>query len=154
MTALLRLRKHLATDLPMPKWPTGSRLLPLAGAEPRDLHAILENAYVNGFGSVPPFEPWWTGLTTDSEFDASLVFIAADGDLRPIGVALCWTAGFVKDIGVVSAWRGQGIGEALLREAFRAFHQRGLTQVDLKVMTGNTTAVALYHRVGMVEAPL
>ena len=154
MTTLLRLRKHLATDLPMPVWPARSRLLPLAEAEPRDLHAILATAYVNGFGSVPPFEQWWTALTTDDEYDPSLVFIAADESGQSVGVALCWTTGFVKDIAVVSKWRGHGVGEVLLREAFRAFQQRGLAHVDLKVMTGNTPALALYRRVGMVEAPL
>ena len=154
MAALLRLRKHLDADLPMPVWPAGTRLLPLAKAEPRALHTILETAYINGFGSVPPFERWWAGLTADGEFDPALVFIAANSDLRAIGVALCWTTGFVKDIAVVSAWRGQGIGAALLHEAFRAFHQRGLAYVDLKVMTGNASALALYRRIGMVEAPL
>lgn len=154
MSDSLRLRKHIAADLPMPVWPAESRLLPLGKAEPRDLHVILTDAYANGFGSVPPFEPWWTGVTTDSEFDATLVFIAADGSNRPIGLAQCWTSGFIKDIAVVPAWRGRGIGEVLVREAFRAFQQRGLAHVDLKVMTGNTSAVALYRRVGMVEAPL
>lgn len=154
MTALLRLRKHLSADLPKPMWPAGTCLLSLAGAEPRDLHAVLANAYANGFGSVPPFELWWTALTTDSEFDPALVFIAAYGNSQPIGVAQCWTSGFVKDIAVVSAWRGRGIGEALLQEAFHAFHRRGLAHVDLKVITGNISAVALYRRVGMVEAPL
>lgn len=154
MTDSLRLRKHLFEHYAPSAWPDGKRLLPLSEVDPQALHEILAAAYANGFGSVPPFEPWWTDLTADSEFDPALVFIAADNDLRPIGVAQCWTSGFVKDIAVVSQWRGQGIGEALLHEAFRTFHQRGLAQVDLKVMAGNASALALYRRLGMVEVSL
>jgi ribosomal protein S18 acetylase RimI-like enzyme len=50
----------------------------------------------------------------------------------------------------VPAWRGRGIGMALLRAAFAAFRTRGLTGVALEVddvsMDG---AVALYRRAGM-----
>lgn len=154
MTDSLRLRKHLLGDLAPPAWPAGTRLVALSAIDPQALHAILAAAYTNGFGSVPPFEAWWTGLTADSEYDPALVFIAADESNQPIGIAQCWTSGFVKDIALVSEWRGKGIGEALLREAFHAFRRRGLAHIDLKVMTGNASALALYRRVGMVEVPL
>ena len=154
MTDPLRLRKYLVVSVTSPAWPAGANLVPLSEVDPQALHAILAAAYANGFGSVPSFEPWWTSLTADSEFDPALVFIAADARNQPIGVAQCWTSGFVKDIAVVAAWRGRGIGEALLHAAFHAFRQRGLAHIDLKVMTGNTPALALYRRVGMVEAPL
>lgn len=153
MTDSLRLRKHLLANLAPPVWPAGTRLVALSAVDPQALHIILAAAYTNGFGSVSPFEPWWTGLTADSEYDPALVFIAADAHHQPIGVAQCWTSGFVKDIAVVTARRGQGIGEALLLEAFHAFRERGLAHVDLKVMTGNAPALALYRRLGMVEAP-
>lgn len=154
MTDTLRPRKHLIADLAPPAWPAGTRLVSLSKVDPQALHDILAGAYSNGFGSVPPFEPWWTDLTADSEYDPALVFVAADQSDQPVGVAQCWTSGFIKDIAVMPEWRGQGIGETLLREAFHAFRQRGLAQVDLKVVAANAPAIALYRHVGMVEATL
>jgi GNAT superfamily N-acetyltransferase len=42
-----------------------------------------------------------------------------------------------------------GVGEALMRHAFRAFAGRGAEAVDLKVQASNAGAAALYERVGM-----
>lgn len=154
MTQILRLRKHLADAPPEPIWPTGARLLPLAETDPRALHTILVHAYVDGFGSTPPFDAWWPNLIADTEYDSDLVFIAADSSGQPIGLALCWTSGFIKDLAVVPQWRGKGIGDALLAEVFSTFHQRGLPHVDLKVVAANAPAIRLYQRAGMVEALL
>ena len=154
MTETIRLRKVLEARMPTPIWPSGTRRIPLATADPRTLHAILVAAYANGFGSVPSHEKWWSNVSADTEFDPALVLIAADNDDRPIGLAQCWTSGFIKDIAVAQAWRGKGVGEALLLATFHAFHERGLPHVDLKVMAENVGAIRLYQRVGMVKAPL
>lgn len=154
MTAILRLRKDLALDLPSPRWPAGTHLVPLSQTDPRALHAILVDAYANGFGIVPAFDAWWPSLTADSEFDSALVFIPATTNGLPIGVAQCWTTGFIKDFAVVPDWRGKGIGDALLQEVFTTFRQRGLLHVDLKVVAANEPALRLYRRAGMAEAPL
>lgn len=151
---ILRLRKHLTADQAPPVWPPQAHLLPFADAAPRALHAILADAYRNGFGSVAPFETWWASLTGDSEFDPSLVVIAADAVNRPIGLVQCWTSGFIKDIAVVPGWRGKAIGESLLLQAFWIMQQQGLSQVDLKVVAANAHAISLYRRLGMVNAPL
>jgi ribosomal protein S18 acetylase RimI-like enzyme len=151
--APIRMRKILSADIPPPVWPVGTRRLPFALAEPRALHAILSEAYQSGFGSVPHFEDWWDTLNDDAEFDPTLVIIAADMDGGPIGLAQSWTSAFIKDIAVLPAWHGRGIGEALLLSTFHAFHERGATHVDLKVMPGNAAAIQLYRRLGMVEAP-
>ncbi|WP_240230019.1 GNAT family N-acetyltransferase [Devosia lacusdianchii] len=154
MSDHIRMRRHLDDALPPAIWPAGVRLLPLQRADPRALHTILTDAYANGFGSTAPFEDWWPKLSADTEFDPALVFVAADEVGQPIGVAQCWTSGFIKDLAVVPAWRGKGIGDALLYAVFAAFRHRGLGHVDLKVITANTSALRLYRRVGMVEAPL
>jgi mycothiol synthase len=58
--------------------------------------------------------------------------------------------GRVQSLGVRSAWRRRGLGEALLRAAFRELHARGLRAVELGVEAENATgAVRLYERVGM-----
>ena len=154
MTDVLRLRKHLSSAQPAPFWPAGTHLVPVDNVAPERLHAILESAYANGYGSVPAFADWWHSITSDEEYDPALLFIAADASGQPIGLALCWSSGFIKDIAVRPDHRGQGIGETLLRAAFATFQQRGLDHVDLKVKSANTPALRLYRRLGMVEAPL
>jgi ribosomal protein S18 acetylase RimI-like enzyme len=154
MSQIVRLRKHLAEPVASPAWPADCQRIPLGQTDPDALHAILDDAYANGFGSVPPFEDWWRNLTADTEFDPALVFIAADASGQPIGVAQCWTVGFVKDLAVVPAWRGKGVGDALLGEIFAVFQRRGLRHVDLKVVAANASAIGLYRRAGMIEAPL
>lgn len=149
----IRLTRDLEMALPAPIWPAGSHLVPLATTKPIQLHALLVAAYRNGFGSVPPFDDWWTNLVEDSEFDPTLVFIAADASANPIGLAQCWNSGFVKDLVVTEAWRGRGLGKALLLSAFHAFAARGLAHVDLKVEINNAPARRLYQSLGMVEAP-
>jgi len=58
--------------------------------------------------------------------------------------------GYVGAIGVRPAWRGQGLGKALLQRTFAEFWRRGTTRATLDVDSQNATgAVALYERVGM-----
>ena len=152
--APIRLRKYLSsTDAP-PAWPAGIRLIPVSTVDPAALHALLTAAYANGSGSVPPQSEWWPAVTADKEYEPDLVFVAADEAGTPVGLALCWNSSFIKDVAVDAGWRGRGIGEALLRTSFAAFQQRGFAHVDLKVVAGNESAIRLYRRLGMVEAPL
>jgi len=153
MSSVFRLRRDLATAQVLTIWDTSIHQLPLANANPETLYTILSDAYATGFGEVPPFQTWWSTLTNDSEFDPELVIIAANSHDEPIGLAQCWTSGFIKDLAVVAAWRGKGVGKTLLNQAFQIFQQRGLPHCDLKVMAENTPAIALYHRLGMTIAP-
>ncbi len=57
----------------------------------------------------------------------------------------------VLGIGVLAAWRGQGIGEALLRRTLHAAQTRGLIRVELTVNENNHRAAALYRKLGFVE---
>jgi ribosomal protein S18 acetylase RimI-like enzyme len=50
---------------------------------------------------------------------------------------------------VDESWRHRGLGEALLRHAFRVFADRGASGVELKVQATNSSAVHLYERLGM-----
>jgi ribosomal protein S18 acetylase RimI-like enzyme len=56
----------------------------------------------------------------------------------------------VGSLAVRRPWRRRGLGEALLRDAFLRFAERGKRSAGLGVDAENTTgAVALYERVGM-----
>ena len=103
-----------------------------------------------------PYDRW-----RRQQLDAPLArpdmsFVALAGD-EIAGVCLCATHesgergyGWVGILGVRPPWRRRGLGEALLRTAFRAFAAEGATRVGLGVDGENTTgAVRLYERAGM-----
>jgi ribosomal protein S18 acetylase RimI-like enzyme len=86
--------------------------------------------------------------------------IVAVADSAPVGAAWCRTFlaegpgyGFVAadvpeaSIGVAPAWRGHGIGTALLDELIARARANGLRAISLSVESGNR-ARALYERAG------
>lgn len=136
--------------------PQGIEIRPYRPGEERAIHAAVEEAWsVGGWLHSPrPFEDFARRNFGRAGHDPSLYLVAADAD-GIAGVALCdskrngeW--GWVDTLGVRPAWRRRGIGEALLRRAFRAFVERGERTVALQVDAQSPTgATRLYERVGM-----
>jgi GNAT superfamily N-acetyltransferase len=56
--------------------------------------------------------------------------------------------GYVAELFVREAWRGQGVGRALLLEAERLTRARGFGHMLLGVLAGNTVAERAYARFG------
>jgi mycothiol synthase len=141
-----------AATLRDPRWPEGIGLRPfVAERDAPDVHAALVEAFAGSDERVAPYDEWLPWVTGDPSYDPALVFVAASGT-AVAGVAQCWTEGYVKDLAVRPAFRGRGLGEALLRAVFAAFAHRGVREVRLKVDASNPTgAVRLYRRVGMEE---
>jgi RimJ/RimL family protein N-acetyltransferase len=54
----------------------------------------------------------------------------------------------VLGMGVLKAYRGKGVGKALITKALGAARAAGLTRVELAVREGNSAAIALYQAVG------
>jgi ribosomal protein S18 acetylase RimI-like enzyme len=134
--------------LPKPVWPERVRVRTFSLSDASSLHSLLVHGYEHGGGSVASFETWLRQTTDDEEFDPELVFLAESREAL-VGAALCWTSSFVKDVVVRESWRRRGLGEALLRHAFRSLAMRGASAVELKVQAPNTGAVRLYERLGM-----
>ena len=125
---------------------------------PRDaraLHETIEEAFANEWNHrYEPFEDFEKRRLAGRHFDPALWFVArADGEV--VGAILAdWKRmgpwGWIGSVGVRDAWRRRGIGEALLRAAFRELHRRGERKVALGVDVQNPTgATRLYERVGM-----
>lgn len=57
----------------------------------------------------------------------------------------------IADLAVAPAYRGQGIGTALIQILEQVALFTGYTVVELCVMKGNHEAIALYKRLGFVE---
>ena len=53
-------------------------------------------------------------------------------------------------IGVLADYRGQGVGEALIRTALQKAKTKGLTRIELTVFENNKPAIALYKKLGFV----
>jgi ribosomal protein S18 acetylase RimI-like enzyme len=146
---VLRMQADVSGRPAAPAWPPGVAVRTYEPDDAQPVHALLEAAFADGAEEVPPFARWHPWMTNDPSFDAGVWFLAEARE-GLAGVCLCWREGWVKDLAVAPSFRGRGIGEALLRHALDAFHERGLRTVGLKVDADNPTgAVRLYERVGM-----
>lgn len=65
-------------------------------------------------------------------------------DSAEIGRAHVGTLG----MGVIADFRGQGIGERLMRTTVEAAIKKGITRIELEVRTGNAAAIKLYKKIG------
>lgn len=84
-------------------------------------------------------------------------FVALDGDVVvgwcdifpdwACAVQHCGTLG----MGVLAAYRGQGIGERLLAACIAKARANGITRIELAARADNGRAIALYERMGFVH---
>ncbi len=155
----LALQLDLHAPPPAAVWPAGVTCRPfIAGLDERRLWRVHAAAFADHPTSWPMSFPDFLHdrLDTTTRADSGLVLIAEDRD-ELVGFAICRAAtgpdiedGRIRDLGVTPAWRRHGVGMALLRTAFAAFRERGLTgaalDVDDVTLDG---AAALYRRAGM-----
>jgi RimJ/RimL family protein N-acetyltransferase len=57
-------------------------------------------------------------------------------------------------MGIVSAYRGRGLGRRLIETTLHAARDAGIERVELSVHADNSRAVALYEKVGFVREGL
>jgi len=143
---------------PEPGWPGGIDVRTYR--HPQDEQATYEaqeEAFRDSWDYRPsPIEQWREFQLHGRGFDPALWFLACDGD-EIAGICLAFPErvgdtdlGWVSILGVRRPWRRRGLGEALLRRAFRDLHARGLRRVGLGVDAGSPTgATRLYERAGM-----
>jgi ribosomal protein S18 acetylase RimI-like enzyme len=98
------------------------------------------------------FENWAAESLRRHEVVPELVPLVADGD-RIVGASLNYRygsddQGWVQSLAVDKAYRGRGLGRALLQESFRRFHEAGYRRCGLST-DSRTGALGLYEHVGM-----
>ena len=99
---------------------------------------------------------WKEWIETDLKYDASLWFLAMDGE-EIAGLSLCriesWSDpswGWVSVLGVRRPWRRRNIALALLQHSFAELYKRGKKHVGLGVDAESLTgATRLYEKAGM-----
>jgi len=80
---------------------------------------------------------------------ATWLVVGPDGVVGTVqGISTGGRFGAIQNIGVLPAYRGQGLGEALLLKALLGFQAVGLKRVYLEVTALNDPAVRLYRKHG------
>ncbi len=149
-----RMAIELEEPLPEPVWPDGFTVAHMQPGEERLVHATVQEAFLDHWDfQTRSFEEWLPLI----DIDPPLCFIVRDGEGAVVAAELCqeerFGAGWIDVLGVRAPWRRHGLGEALLRLAFRELRDRGQRRAGLGVDASNTTgATRLYERVGMTVA--
>jgi mycothiol synthase len=155
----VRVFRELRIDLDSapepPEWP--DRLVPDEFDADRDaaaFHAAHQEAFADHWEFQPSDLARWRELHVETErFDPSLWRVVRARD-EVVAGAICeanrYGGGWVSVLFTRRPWRAQGVGRALLRDAFRKFRERGEPSVGLGVDAENTTgAFQLYESAGM-----
>jgi ribosomal protein S18 acetylase RimI-like enzyme len=81
------------------------------------------------------------------------IVVEADGQIRGYGQYIVWpTCGEISDLVVAEAYRGKGLGTALIQSLTRSACQSGLDAVEIGAALGNQRATALYRRLGFEDS--
>jgi ribosomal protein S18 acetylase RimI-like enzyme len=85
--------------------------------------------------------------------EATWLIAAPEGCVATItGVIERGPIGSIQNVGVMPAYRGIGLGTALVRKALEGFRRAGLARATLEVTAVNGAAVRLYRAVGFRKA--
>ena len=141
-------------ELAPPQWPAGIDVRSLGPDDAEALYRLIYTdaawAEIEGHNQRPFDE--WRGifLTADSPPEQQ-VLAWRDGALvgAALGRIFSDGAGWVAQLAVARSARRQGLGRALLLEAFRRHVAAGATKLGLSVQAGNRAALDLYLGVGL-----
>ena len=140
--------------------PANLQIVPIGRAHLAGFHAALdgiakERLYL-AMLEAPSFSRT-RRLVLDSLRAGAVHVVAVAGDevigwcdLRP-KAAPTLRHSAVLGMGVVAAYRGQGIGRRMLAATLELAWARGIRRAELIVRSDNTPALALYRRFGFVE---
>lgn len=152
------MRIELDAPPPAPEWPDGLRLVAFdPERDARAVHAAHQEAFADHWNHTPRDFASWSKVHLGSErFDPTLWCVVRAGDeiaAGTIGTGDTYGGGFVHALFTRRPWRRQGVGAALLADAFGRFWERAEHAVGLGVDAASATgAFRLYERAGMAPA--
>lgn len=146
----------------VPPFPDGITVRPYDPEnEIQAVYLAFTDTFKDHFGFiVPPFEKGLAdfkhNFIEEPGYDPRFWFVAMDGN-EMAAICICrredpedTESGWVSELGVRRAWRKRGLGYALLKHAFAAFHADGKKRAGLGVDADSLTgALKLYERAGM-----
>jgi GNAT superfamily N-acetyltransferase len=152
------MRIELEAPPPAPEWPDGLRVGPFdLDRDARGFHAAQQEAFADTWGFAPrDFESWSKAHLEGERFDPTIWCVVSAGD-EIVGGTICtgetYGCGWVHALFTRRSWRKQGLGAALLADAFGRFWERGEHRVGLGVDAASESgAFRLYERAGMTPA--
>jgi mycothiol synthase len=152
------MRIELDAPPPEPQWPQPLRVTPFDPArDAREFHAAHQEAFADHWDYTRREYDTWRKARLDTErFDPELWCVVRAHDEIAAGT-ICtgdtFGGGFVQVLFTRRRWRKQGVGAALLADAFGRFWERGERSVGLGVDAANDTgAFRIYERAGMKPA--
>ncbi len=99
--------------------------------------------------------PWTEAMLEEELYNDTASFIVAQGEggevLGYAGLHVVLDEGYIDNVAVRPAFRGQGIADRLL-DVFCRFGEAHLAFLTLEVRPSNTAAVSLYRKHGFTEA--
>lgn len=117
------------------------------------VHDTMQEAFVAHHRYTPRrLDEWLELRLRHPAFDPALWRVAEHGG-EVVGAILVFDVGgtgYVSNVGVRKAWRGMGVAQALLRDAFAALRERGQMRVLVSLdADAAPAAVRLYEAAGM-----
>lgn len=97
------------------------------------------------------------GLAGHSDLKRHIA-VAKQADGQVVGFAVGWAhpglpdSAVLESVCVAAAARRSGVGRAVCEDVFAWCRRQGATEIGLEVRAGNAAALALYGRLGFVEA--
>jgi mycothiol synthase len=147
-------------DLPPLHTPAGTRIVPWPVDRDEEIRVEKNLAFADHWGSTPTSPLHWAGLVRGFGARPDLSFIAVDDDDRVVAHCLNHrypsddavtgrSDAWIDSLGTLPAWRGKGVGSALVAHSLHAFASAGLTHASIGVDSENPSGAAqLYRRLG------
>jgi mycothiol synthase len=150
------MRIELEAPPPVTEWPDGLRVVSFdPERDALEFHGAHQEAFADAWDHTPDdFESWSKENLGSERFDPTLWCVVRAGEEIAAGT-ICtgdtYGGGFVHALFTRRPWRKQGVGTALLGDAFRRLWERGERSVGLGVDAESVTgAFRLYKRARMV----
>jgi mycothiol synthase len=146
------MRLPAAAQPPLLPAPGGLVLATWGQAAPARFHAVYHAAFRERPG-FPGWSPgrWIEWISDDDDFRAEWTLLATRHG-EDVGFVAAGAMGWIIQLGVLPAARGQGVGGYLTTEVIACMRAAGETAIALDVNVNNPHAAALYRRLGFTQA--
>lgn len=110
----------------------------------------IDALWRNAFPNDAPWNAARVSIPQKLRYQPNLFLVAVEVD-RVFGSIMAGYdghRGWISRIAVLQSCRGNGIGEALIREAEKRLADLGCTKINLQVVASNSTVLGFYRKCG------